>query len=163
MSIRKKPEDFDSTENYIKHLKTEVEYDREKAQAEMEKDPAKRYAYAAVGTTITGNGISEKMGINLGPEGMVTLGLIQRAAPYMTAGNFTDFLDHLKKNGYSDLSAVYSYFTGKGDIDYVKTGSDIRNSIADMALGGKSADEFVADVKGEFMKTEEERFNEEKK
>lgn len=156
----KKPEDFDSTEKYINHLKTEVEYDREKAKVEMEKDPVKKYAYAAVGTTITGNGISEKVGLNIGTKGLVTLGLMHRAAPYLTAKNFTDFLSHLKTNGYADLATVYSYFTGKGDIDFVKTGADIKSGMSGMNLEGRTTNDFVADVKDEFRKTEEERFKE---
>lgn len=155
-----KPEDFDSTEQYIKHLKNDIQYDKEQARAEMEKDPIKKYAYAAVGATIAGNGISEKMGIDLGDKGITALGLMHRAAPYLTASNFTDFLSVLAKNGHRDMSDVFSYFQGRGNVDFVKTGADIKNAMSGIDLGGKSVDESVNDIKNEFQKSEEQRYKE---
>ena len=155
-----KPDDFESTEQYIKHLKNNIQYDKEQARAEMEKDSVKKYAYAAVGATIAGKGISEKMGIDLGDKGIAALGLIHRAAPYLTANNFTDFLSVLAKNGHRDMSDVFSYFHGRGNVDFVKTGADIKNAMSGMDLGGKSIDESVNDIKNEFQKSEEQRYKE---
>ena len=155
-----KPEDFDSTEQYINHLKNDIQYDKEQARAEMEKDPTKKYAYAAVGVTIAGNGISEKLGIDLGDKGVTALGLMHRAAPYMTAGDFSEFLTTLKTNGYRDLSDVFSYFQGRGNIDFVKTGTDIKNAMSVMGFGTKSIDESIDDIKNEFQKSEDQRYKE---
>ena len=155
-----KPEDFDSTEQYINHLKNDIQYDKEQARAEMEKNPTKRYAYAAVGATIAGTGISEKLGIDLGDKGVTALGLMHRAAPYMTAGDFSEFLTTLKTNGYRDLSDVFSYFQGRGNIDFVKSGADIKNAMSVMGFETKSIDESINDIKNEFQKSEDQRYKE---
>lgn len=156
-----KPEDFDSIEQYIQHLKKDIQYNKEQARAEMKENPVKKYAYAAVGATIAGNGISEKLGINLGDKGVTALGLIRRAAPYMTDNNFVDFLSKLKANGYRDMSDIFSYFQGRGNIDFVKTGTDIKNAMSGMDFGTKSVDESVNDIKNEFQKNENQRYKEE--
>lgn len=159
----KKPEEFKSTEEYINHLKNDIEYDRKKAQAEMDENPVKRYACAAVGATITGNAISEKVGLDLGTKGINALGLIQRAAPYMTASNFTEFLKNLKANGWSDLTAVYEYFAGKGNIDFVKTGKELKGFFSDLNLDPQKSANIMDDIKAEFQKSDVERKAEDEK
>lgn len=158
----KKPEEFKSTEEYINHLKHDIEYDREKAQAEMKENPVKHYAYATVGATITGNAISEKAGIELGTKGITALGLIHRAAPYMTSSNFADFIKNLKANGWADLSAAYEYFSGKGNIDFVKTGKEIKDCLTGLNLNSKKTENIIDDIKQEFQKTDIERMEEDK-
>ena len=60
----KKPEDFDSTEEYIKYLQEEVELTDEEKKKLEEMSPEERAAYQIIGCAIYMQGISEKLGLN---------------------------------------------------------------------------------------------------
>lgn len=66
-----KPEDFDSTVEYIEHLKTNVELDKEKMQNRTETD---KLAHKGIGIAIMKNGIKEKMGLDLTDGFLYTVG-----------------------------------------------------------------------------------------
>ncbi len=59
----KKPEDFDSTEEYIKYLHNEVKLDEEKKLA---LSPEEKAAYSAIGTSLYLDASAEKLGIEKG-------------------------------------------------------------------------------------------------
>jgi len=65
----KKPEDFDSTEQYIEHLKNDIQIDREKMKKETNID---KMAYQAIGAGIAVKGISEKKGFDIPLEAWAT-------------------------------------------------------------------------------------------
>jgi len=65
----KKPEDFDSTEQYIEHLRNDIQIDKEKMKKETDIDKA---AYQAIGAGIAVKGISEKKGFDIPMEAWVT-------------------------------------------------------------------------------------------
>lgn len=54
----KKPEDFDSTQQYIEHLRNDIKLDTEKFNKSTD---AEKLAYNAIGVSIVSKGISEKM------------------------------------------------------------------------------------------------------
>ncbi|WP_205619479.1 hypothetical protein [Ferrimonas senticii] len=66
----KKPEDFDSFNDYINHLRTEVSIDKEKFAALDEKELLAR---AAIGASITLKGINEKLDMAITPEFLATV------------------------------------------------------------------------------------------
>jgi len=65
----KKPDDFDSIQEYIQHLKNDIQIDREKMAAESDD---KKMAYKAVGATITMKGINEHKGFEIPLEAWVS-------------------------------------------------------------------------------------------
>jgi hypothetical protein len=64
MESDKKPEDFDSTEDYIQHLRENVEFDKEKFEGYSNE---KKLACKAIGASIATKGVAEKIGNNLSP------------------------------------------------------------------------------------------------
>lgn len=60
----KKPEDFDSTEEYIKYLQDEVQLTDEEKEKLKNMDDEKRAAYRATGTYLYTKGINEKLGFD---------------------------------------------------------------------------------------------------
>lgn len=80
----RKPEDFDSREEYMSYLKDDVEldnYDREKLNDESLKEK-----YSAKGLDIEMSAINEKIGVNLGLEDYVRLAKagINKVQDFMT-------------------------------------------------------------------------------
>lgn len=93
----RKPEDFDSKEEYISYLKDDVEldkYDREKLNDESLKEK-----YSAKGLGIEIGAINEKMDVNLGIEDYVMLAKagINKVQDFMT------IVDTFKEKGIEPL------------------------------------------------------------
>ena len=93
----RKPEDFDSKEEYISYLKDDVEldkYDREKLNDESLKEK-----YSAKGLGIEIGAINEKMDVNLGIEDYVMLAKagINKVQDFMT------IVDTFKEKGVEPL------------------------------------------------------------
>jgi len=93
----RKPEDFDSREEYMSYLKDDVEldnYDREKLNDESLKEK-----YSAKGLDIEMGAINEKMGVNLGLEDYVRLAKagINKVQDFMT------IIDTFKEKGVEPL------------------------------------------------------------
>ena len=93
----RKPEDFDSKEEYISYLKDDVEldkYDREKLNDESLKEK-----YSAKGLGIEMGAINEKMDVNLGIEDYVMLAKagINKVQDFMT------IIDTFKEKGVEPL------------------------------------------------------------
>lgn len=65
-----KPEDFDSINEYIDHLKNNVPFDKEKFDSLDEKDLLAR---SSIGASITLKGINEKLNTTVTPEFMATV------------------------------------------------------------------------------------------
>lgn len=86
----KKPEDFDSVEEYIEYLRNEVEIDKEKLENMNETDKAVR---KSVGASILAKGISEKKEINVGIDFF-----IEAARQKMTVKEVELYIDTFKEN-----------------------------------------------------------------
>ena len=117
----RKPEDFDSKEEYISYLKDDVEldkYDREKLNDESLKEK-----YSAKGLGIEMGAINEKMDVNLGIEDYVMLAKagINKVQDFMT------IVDTFKEKGVESLineaiERLISMKEGSDVIDTLKEG-----------------------------------------
>ena len=93
----RKPEDFDSREDYISYLKDDVEldsYDREKLNDESLKEE-----YSTKGLNIEMGAINEKMGVNLGLEDYIRL----VKAGINKVQDFITIIDTFKEKGVEPL------------------------------------------------------------
>lgn len=101
----KKPEDFDSIEEYIKYLRKEVEIDKEK----MEKlSPEEKAKYAAVGSAILVQGIEEKYKMQLPAEFWCTV-----ADKNMDKEQIKCLLDTFKEKGMTDMKDLDDYLNNR--------------------------------------------------
>lgn len=66
-----KPEDFDSTVEYIEHLKTNVELDKKEMENRTQED---KLAHKGIGIAIIKKGIKEKTGLELTDNFLYTVG-----------------------------------------------------------------------------------------
>jgi len=99
----KKPEDFDSTEQYIEHLRNDIEIDKEKMKNETDVD---KMAYTAIGASIGIKGISEKKGFDIPTETLVTFAKLGMETKEK---EINDLLDSFK----GDIGKVSEYAEGK--------------------------------------------------
>ena len=101
----KKPEDFDSIEEYIKYLREEVEIDKEK----MEKlSPEERAKYAAVGSAILVQGIEEKYKMQLPAEFWCTV-----TDRKMDGEQIKCLIETFKENGMTDMEDLDDYLNNR--------------------------------------------------
>ena len=82
MMTDKKPEDFDSFNDYINHLRNDVQIDREKFSRLDDKDLMVR---SAIGASITLKGINERLDTVVTPEFMATVAKQDLAAKEIVA------------------------------------------------------------------------------
>ena len=124
----RKPEDFDSREEYMSYLKDDVEldnYDREKLNDESLKEK-----YSAKGLDIEMSAINEKIGVNLGLEDYVRLA----KAGINKVQDFMAIIDTFKEKGVEPLineaiERVIPMKEGATVIDTLKEGiSKIENA-----------------------------------
>ena len=73
MQAEKKPEDFDSIEDYMNYLRNDVEFDKEKFDKLSDEE---KLARKCVGTAIVLSGINEKLGTDFKPENIADFGNI---------------------------------------------------------------------------------------
>lgn len=100
----KKPEDFDSIENYIEYLRNDVQVDRDKLESLSDEDKAK---YAAVGTAINIKGIEEKYGIEATGEFWKTVAGLE-----LTGEETKQYIESFKQNGITDMKDMSDYIRG---------------------------------------------------
>lgn len=118
----KKPEDFDTIEAYIEHLKNDIEIDKEALE---KKSPEEKAALALVGTGIIIKGIEEKTGMELSPEFLVAVGKCDMKSEEVKA-----YMDSFKEAGISDMKEMADFLSGKCSPEQVgKTGNAIFNAI----------------------------------
>lgn len=101
----KKPEDFDSIEEYIKYLREEVEIDKEKMEKLSQEERAK---YAAVGSAILVQGIEEKYKIQLPAEFWCTV--VDRK---MDEEHIKCLIDTFKEKGVTDMKDMDDYLNNR--------------------------------------------------
>ena len=101
----KKPEDFASTEEYIKHLRNDIQLDREK-MAKL--TPDERLERQALGTSIYMKQIEDQFETKLPPRFFETIGKLEMSAPELKT-----YMDSFKSNGLSDMGKMSDYLKGK--------------------------------------------------
>lgn len=129
----KKPDDFDSTEEYIRHLQDDIELSEEDKKKLEEMDEDELSAYRATGTYIYTKGINEKLGFDT--EGMkhpelvgLTAELIAdlvKLAEALTPQEFVAYSKGIRDAGMT-LTDLADYLHGRsGDISTAKKVQDV--------------------------------------
>lgn len=98
MMSEKKPEDFDSFNDYINHLRNDVQIDQEKFGQLDEKELMVR---SAIGASITLKGINERLDTVVTPEFMATVAKQNLAAEEIVATIESYKTKNLNPNDYS--------------------------------------------------------------
>lgn len=101
----KKPEDFDSIEEYIKYLNEEVELEENATENLSETDKVK---YGALGTALNIKAIEEKYDINLSPDFLRDITLMK-----LTGEEVAKCIDKCKENDINDVQDMTDYLRGK--------------------------------------------------
>lgn len=123
MEADKKPEDFESTSEYIDYLRNEVELDRKKFDNATDEQ---KFARQAVGSTIVSKAISEKKGFDIPMGTWIALAKLKMDD---TSGPLVDkILDTFGKDG--NLESFNDYVDGK--ISNPKKEIEVGNKISDM-------------------------------
>jgi len=100
-----KPEDFDSIEAYIDHLKSDIQVDKEKIKLEEKSD---KMAYQAIGATIGMKAIEEKKGFEIPMKTWVTFAKLGME-------NKESEVNALLDNFKGDVGQLTEYAEGKLD------------------------------------------------
>lgn len=101
----KKPEDFDSTEAYIRYLHEEIQIDKKAVENLSPEDRAK---YQAIGMAIEIKGIEEKYGIDAPGEFWRTV-----ADRGLSGKEVQAYIENFKGNGITDMKDMSDYISGK--------------------------------------------------
>jgi len=104
-----KPEDFDSTESYIKHLQEEIQLSDEEKEKLKNMDDEKRSAYRATGTYLYTKCINEKLGFDTtGLKNPELIGItadiltdLARLNKILSPADFVVYSKHLQSAGLS--------------------------------------------------------------
>ncbi len=102
-----KPEDFESTEAYIRHLQEDIELSREEKEKLSKMSPEERSAYRATGTYLYTKAVNERLGLDDGglrnPElaGITTelLADLVKLQRILSPSDFVVYSRHLQENG----------------------------------------------------------------
>lgn len=103
----KSPEDFESTEAYVKHLQEDIQLSKEEKEKLSHLSPEERAAYRATGTYLYAKACSEKLGfdteglknpelVGLTVETLADLSKIQKV---LSPSEFVACNQHLQSNG----------------------------------------------------------------
>lgn len=103
----KKPEDFDSTEAYIKHLQEDIALSKEDKEKLDTMSPEERSAYRATGTYLYTKAINEKLGFD-------TTGLKNPELVGITVEILADLVKIQKILSPSDFVLYNKYLQGNG-------------------------------------------------
>lgn len=118
----KKPEDFESTEAYIKYLQNEIRLDKEK----MEKlTPEEKAEYAVVGSAIYLKAAAEKLGV----EPIDAPIIMDFAKAGIDPKEMVSIIKELKNNGITDTKSISDYLHGHAQD--LNTSEKVEKSIFD--------------------------------
>ncbi len=119
----KKPEDFDSTEEYIKYLHNEVKLDEEK---KLNISAEEKAAYSAIGTSLYLDASAEKLGIE---KGSITPDfLLDCAKVKMDSEQIIATIKSLKENGLNP-QAMSDYM--HNNLETVKERKEVGAALSD--------------------------------
>jgi hypothetical protein len=126
----KKPEDFDSIQEYIKYLREEVEIDKEQVEELSEEDKAK---YAVIGSSLYIKDAEERFGIDIPSELWYTAGRLQDEGK-LEEGKSTEFIKagiESASKGDIDLKDMCDYIKG-GRIESGADAFEVSDSIVEV-------------------------------
>lgn len=101
----KKPEDFETTEEYIKYLREEISVDKKEIE---NLSPEDRVKYMAMGTAITIKGIEEKYAIEAPGEFWRTV-----ADRDLKGEEVQEYIKNFKDKGITNMKDMSDYLNGK--------------------------------------------------
>lgn len=105
----KKPENFDSINDYIEYLRNEVKLD----PAKLEKlTPEERQKYQLVGLGLYIKDIEEQQGVKLDPEFLKSIPNLKNQG--YEAADIANLMQSMKKNGVTDMKQYVDFM--KGDL-----------------------------------------------
>lgn len=123
----KKPENFESTEAYINHLRNNVKLDKEKFE---EMTPEEKLGCTAIGTAIYTKGVEEKLGgIDIPVECMGTIAKAQESGITLDPKTIVAVIKALKEAGITNMEDISDCIEGKGDSDRLKTSETIEEAL----------------------------------
>ena len=105
----KKPEDFDSTNDYIEYLRNDIKVDEERLK---EMDEKERATYAAIGAGLYVKQVEEKYNVELPPE------FWRSTAELRNEGKISeempsDLIEFMKEHGIESGATFSDYLSGK--------------------------------------------------
>lgn len=104
----KKPEDFDSINDYIEYLRQEIKVDAAKLENLSEEE---RMKYQAVGLGLYVKNIEEKQGMKLDPAFLEVVPEIIKLG--YTAQDIGNLMQSMKKNGVNDMKMYPEFMKGE--------------------------------------------------
>lgn len=104
----KKPEDFDSINDYIEYLSQEIKVDAAKLENLSEEE---RMKYQAVGLGLYVKNIEEKQGMKLDPAFLEVVPEIIKLG--YTAQDIGNLMQSMKKNGVNDMKMYPEFMKGE--------------------------------------------------
>lgn len=131
-----KPEDFDSTEAYIKHLQEDVTLTKEEKEKLDKMSPEERSAYRATGTYLYTKAINEKLGfdttglknpelVGISAEILADLNKIQQK---ISPSDFVVYSKHLQSNGVN-MKQFSDYLHNRSE--NLTVDKKVRNTLVD--------------------------------
>ena len=100
----KKPDNFDSINDYINHLRNDIQVDKEKMANLSEQEKMERQA---IGTSIYVKQIEENFGTRLPIDFFETVGKLK-----MDSTEMRNYIDSFKKNGINDMGKMSAHLKG---------------------------------------------------
>lgn len=143
----KKPEDFDTTEEYIRYLREEVQVDKEEVENLSPEDRAK---YQAIGMAVEIKGIEEKYGIDTPGEFWRTV-----ADRGLKGEEVQAYIENFKNHGLTDMKDMSDYINGK-EIESGTERSKVSGAIMETMKGLEPAlsEEALAEKFNDLIQTE---------
>lgn len=118
----KKPEDFDSIQEYIDYLRNEVEVDKSKLDNLSQEE---KVTYGAIGSAICVKGIEEKYGMEMSGDFWTTV-----AKMGMKGQEVKTYIDHFKLHDIHEMKDMTDYIKGV-HLDENKDRHNIGSAILD--------------------------------
>lgn len=137
--------DFNSVEDYLNYLNSEVEIDKERYKQLSE---GERIVYSVLGIAAEIEVIGEKIGITLNTDMLMLISKVVEVGKIaLDASGIIDFLKMIKENGGVSIPDIYEYFIGSGDSDRVNTGKIVYDIME--KIRPEKADAIIAEFKEE--------------
>lgn len=107
------PEDYYSVEEYIKHLRKDIELDKEEVNKLSDKD---KLMYTVIGSALYVKNMEEKYDMEM-PQSYWEKSYEAVESGNMTAGEVKETLDSMKKNGVKSAESFSNYMDGKANME----------------------------------------------
>ena len=134
--------DGESMEDYFNYLREEVELDKEKLDNMTDEE---KVACQVVGTAMTSEAISEKMGVKLSPEFVASMAKME-----MSPVQFEAYVKSFCKNGIDSMDYLIRFLNGKlSDSDLVQVYNIVESveKVIDPTLDENALQSKIEDMK----------------